>query len=246
MMLKVAHCSMQFSDLPRHQDHDVNRLFARDYQWITGTEAGPDNDALHEALVENGKKFGYLTHRPKGQDCWVAAKQSLIRGDGFTDKGLVPVIKASEGSGRHGNRGIAWAEFDAVHRLGHITLGSGHPLTQGRKPGDPNFGLNLRYADAIGAWGRDKGAGRALVFYSGDQNKSDRTGDTFHGEPFTSAWDELHKYEDTGHGNIDVLASYNKDSRVRWQSVNALNDREVFLHTDHYLVEARVEIRPLS
>lgn len=246
MILTVAHCSMQFSDLPRHQERDVNRLFARDYHWITGTEAGPDNEALRDALETNGRQFGYAVHHPKSQDCWVAVKKALIRGGGFTDKGLVPVVKASEGYGRHGNRGIAWATFDAVHRLGSITIGAGHYLTGGRTPKDPNYHHNVRYADSIGAWGREKGKGRGLVFYHGDQNIVDAKQDTFFGEPFTSTWDELKKFENTGHGNIDVLASYNKDRRVRWQSINALNDREVFLHTDHYLVEARVEIRPLS
>lgn len=78
-----------------------------------------------------------------------------------------------------------------------------------------------------------------------DDRNNEPQGDTFFGQPLTSAWDELNRHESTGHGNIDVIASYNKDGRVKALDIVALDDKEFFLHTDHFLVEATFQVDPL-
>jgi hypothetical protein len=71
----------------------------------------------------------------------------------------------------------------------------------------------------------------------------DRKTDTFFVAPMTSAWDELDKYENTGHGPIDVIASYDHDGRVKAKYIRALDDKEFSLHTDHFLIEAGFDVR---
>jgi hypothetical protein len=102
-------------------------------------------------------------------------------------------------------------------------------------------------AQAIGALAEEKGAGNALVFYGGDQNIVDRTYDTFLGQAdLTSCWDELQRWENTGHGNIDVIASYDRDGRVRCLKATVLDDTEFPLFTDHWYVEAIYGIGALA
>lgn len=233
---------MQFSDPDRHIRADVRRLFDREADrgawWITGTEAGPAS-SMAELLEAEATRHGYGFHR--WASVWVAwdrTRSSAVR------TGHVKVLDSSDGQGAHGDRGIAWASW-ATEDLGRMVVGAGHYLTQGRRPGDPNYGPNTRMAKAIGAWGRRHGKGTALVFYGGDQNIGDRHLDTFRGEPFTSVWDEVGRWPDTGHGNIDVIASYNRDRRVEAVAAKALPDLVFPLNTDHYLVEASFSVRSL-
>ena len=66
------------------------------------------------------------------------------------------------------------------------------------------------------------------------------------GGPLTSAWDELGIYQNTGHGNIDVIASYDRDRRVRAEHIQAFPDSDFPLATDHFLVEAWYRVRRLG
>ena len=43
-------------------------------------------------------------------------------------------------------------------------------------------------------------------------------------------------------GVIDVLASYDRDGRVTALRVRALDDKEFFQHSDHYVVEAEYRV----
>lgn len=246
LRLRMAHISMQFSDTDRQMKQDVRRLFDRaeekEWAWFTGTEAGGQKaKPLPRLLADEAKRKGYKFHLSRS--CWVAVHQGIVK-RGSWDDGYVPVIESHEGVSPHTDRGIAWGSF--THRdLGDIAVGAGHYLTKGRKPGDPHYQLNQRYARAIGDWAREKGRGPALVFYHGDQNIVDRTSDTFFGQPLTSAWDALKRYENTGHGNIDVIAQYDKDARTQFTRVRALDDSEFPLHTDHFLVEATARVKTL-
>jgi hypothetical protein len=244
-VVKVSfqHTSMQFSDTDKQMASDVEKIFSQGKDIYTGTEAGGEKSKpLPDLLRAACKKYGYKFHIGRGD--WLAVSEKLIKGGWEAD--YIPVLESFEGAGKHTDRGIPWATFEAKKGLGRITVGCGHYLTNGRQPGDPNFVLNRRYADAIGRWARDKGRGKDIVFYGGDQNIVDRTEDTFFGSPLTSAWDELDKYENTGHGNIDVIASYDGDGRVSAKSIKALDDKEMHLHTDHFAVQAVYEVRQLD
>lgn len=235
--LNLAHLSLQFSDTGDQMRHDVRVLFDRGYHVITGTESGPDNP-LHHLVAVAAKVHGYRLQQARTN--WVAFREDIIRGGWST--GYVDVLQSTEGIGKHSDRGIVWAGANTtLDDVGRVTVGCGHYLTKGRR-GQPNNDENRRYAAAIGDWARDKGAGGKVVFYHGDQNTIDRDVDTFYGEPLTSAWDELQVWQDTGHGNIDVIASYDPDRRVRARRVRALPDRRVFLNTDHFLIEATYDI----
>ena len=239
--LRVMHASMQAGDDAAQSQEDVDRLFARavrrNVAWITGTEADAE---LRAILRTNAGPNGYRLHIWREE--WIAVRNSLVHAN--WRPGSVPVLESTEGLGRHSDRGLATVSF--VNReLGRINIAAAHLLTRGRKPGEPNYVFNQRMTRAIGSWGREAGRGSALAFYAGDQNNIDREVDTFHGQPFTSAWDELGKWQSTGHGNIDVIASWDADGRVKATFARALSDERFPLNTDHFLIEAGFEIRHL-
>lgn len=235
--LNVAHISMQFSDNNKKKSRDASKIFRRGYDWITGTEAA--QESMKDILREAAQEHNYRIHL--AESVWVAVNREMV--DGGWHDGYVPILKANESPvGPHGPRGIAWVAFNN-EEIGRIHVGSGHYLTQGRNPGDPNYRRNIEFARKVGKWGVNHGEGRDIVFYHGDQNIVDRTDDTFRGNPFTSAWDETDRYENTGHGNIDVIASFDRDGRVEAKRIRALEDSDIRLFTDHYLVEAVYKVR---
>lgn len=269
MRIRTAHVSLQFSDSNEQQVSDVTKIFGRAIErrcaWITGTESGPGAGKLAEHLVRIGKDSGYRLWVPSTtengakqfSDAWIAVRDDLIKGK--MKRGYTHVIPGSGAIADEMNtdkkwapKGLAKVSFDTTHEgLGRISVGAAHYLTGGREPGTDFWDWNRKLAHAIGDWAREAGQGEDLVFYGGDQNMADNMnkqpqGDTFFGEPFTSTWDELQKWENTGHGNIDVIASYNKDGRVTAMETNALNDREFHLNTDHFLVEATFKVEPLG
>lgn len=245
--IRFAHASMQFSDKPDQVEHDAAALFARfkstDTEIITGTEA--NDEKVWRRLKAAAESAGYRFY--KQRDCWVAVQRDLIKGG--WKAGYVPVIESFEGVGRHTDKGIVWVSFE-TEDYGRITVGAAHYLTKGRPSAKSaeyrqNLEFNARFGPALTKWAKEHGAGSDLVFYGGDQNIVDRTDDTFFGAPLKSAWDELGKWENTGHGNIDVIASYNKDGRVSAKWIRALDDSEFRLFTDHFLVEAAFAVRHL-
>lgn len=236
LKLRLGHASMLYKVSQAQAKHDAEAIFKRGFDWITGTEAGenPVQSALRDAADKyNYKIFIY-------QDNWIAVEKSTIDPDSWFQVGN-KIIDNDKVIGPGHDTNVARVTFK--HKiLGTITILCSHYPTKGRPVPSGIFRRNLRWtrflARAIGALGRKFGKGRALVFYGGDQNIIDRINDTFFGQPFTSAWDEIGRYENTGHGNIDVIASYDSDKRVECTGVRALDDFELQLFTDHYLVEA--------
>jgi hypothetical protein len=272
-LLRLMHASMQFGDPTPQQSSDVERIFERavkrEVAWITGTESGPGSDDLPDLLLNIGKEAGYLLYVPNAQekrtgsstDGWIAVRKDLITGG--WERGFDPVIPGStqlyDAQGlpkpgdifpRWGPKGVIWVSFN-TERLGRIGVSTAHYLTKGRRPNHPirgvdHFEWNRRLATAIGERATEQGDGKNLAFYGGDQNIVDRDEDTFFGSPLTSAWDEVDRYENTGHGNIDVIASFDKDGRVEAQGIRALDDKEFPLNTDHFLTEAEYRVRHLG
>jgi hypothetical protein len=275
VVVKAMHASLQFSDTPKQQTEDITDLFERAKKrgvwFITGTEAGPGAEPTSDLLASVGKAAGYHVWVPsnmkKGSlgggwatDSWVAVDSDRIK-RGSWDKGYEPAIPGSKELYRRagvdaeyprwGPKGVVWVSFENVD-IGRVGVAAAHYLTKGRSPkGQPIQGVdhyewNKTLAAEIGDWGREHGKGSALAFYGGDQNIVDRTDDTFFGQPFTSAWDELNKYENTGHGNIDVIASWDADGRVEALRTRALDDKEFFQHSDHFVVEAEFKVRKIK
>jgi hypothetical protein len=268
MRLRTAHVSLQFSDSSGQHTHDVEKVFRRAKQrrqaFVTGTESGPGAGNTGSEIVRVARENGYVPWVPEVQargiahhtDCWIAVRKDLIDGD--LEKYFELVIPGSgqldglaHASGKKwAPKGLLSVSFDSTNDdLGRVSVGAAHYLTGGREPGNPFWEWNKKLGKEISDWAVEMGKGSDLVFYQGDQNMADGRndqpqGDTFFGGPLTSTWDELEKWENTGHGCIDVIASYNRDKRVTALKTNALNDREFRLNTDHFYVEATFEVAP--
>lgn len=242
LLLKTAHISMQRNDSDAQQKADTARIFRRARSngllWVTGTEAGPAAGRLADHLRRSADAKDYRFVAPRmGSDVWLAVDRRAIAGRFVT--GYIPVIPGR--LGKWAPRGLRWASFNAGPSVGTVSVSVAHYVTGGQI----NRHLNREIAEKTGEWARRHGKGSSLAFYSGDQNIGDGVADTFFGQPLTSAWDELGKHENTGAGNIDVIASYNNDTRVRARYIRALDDSEFFLHTDHFWVEAGFSVERL-
>jgi len=245
--IDVMHCSMQFSDRTPQKKSDAAKILERADRrkvwWITGTEAGAGASTdLRAALEKECKAHNFRFH--VAGDTWIAVNRDMIEPKSY-DRGATKILDSSQGVGRHSDRMLTWASFTNP-LVGKVSVACCHYLLQGSKPGDVNYALNKKIATTIGDWGKKAGAKAALAFYGGDQNIQDRSLDTFLGAPFTSLADELGKYESTGHGQIDVIASYNHDGRVKGKYWRALDDKEFPLNTDHYATEGGFLAMPVK
>ena len=241
--LDVMHVSMQFSDNTKQKQSDAQRIFERASKrhvaWVTGTEAGLGAAAdLRKALKEQATRSGYRFFAKS--DLWVAVSKLLIT-KGSWDEGFIMTLPGNAGSQKHDARGLLWVEFKS-DTFGVVSVGVGHYMTHGQKPSDEYYNANTKMTRAIAEWGKEHGKGRKLAFYAGDQNIQDRENDTFRGAPFTSLADELKDWQNTGHGAIDVIASYNADTRVKGKYWRVLDDKEFKLNTDHWLCEGGFEV----
>jgi hypothetical protein len=271
MKIRLAHASLQFSDNDKQHTADIEKLFGRAvdlrYAWITGTEAGPGAGNTGSELLRVGKAAGYRMWVPEVQgkgvarhtDSWIAVRENLITGN--WKRGYDNVIPGSaqledelpeplKGK-RWGPKGLVHVSFDSLPRIGHVSVGAAHYLTDARRPSSQYWEWNEKLGRHVTAWAREVGKGKALAFYGGDQNMADSKnnepqGDTFFGGPVTSIADELKTWQNTGHGPIDVIASYDGDGRVKPLRWNVLDDKEFFLHTDHFLCEAVYEVKELK
>ena len=208
--------------------------------WVTGTEAGSEDmrDALKTAAKDNGYNFTVKS------DVWIAVQKTWIQGRSW-DTGFIKILDANSGSQRSNARGILWVEFDTESH-GTFSVAVSHFMTHGSKPGDEYYAANGKLTRAIGEWGKVHGAGRKVCFFAGDVNTQDRTNDVFRGAPFTTLADELKDWQNTGHGSIDVIASYDADNRVKGTSWKVFDDKEFPLYADHFACEGGFEVRPVS
>lgn len=242
--VRVQHISMRtFLDNNKWRE-DCQKVFTRaekhDFDWVAGTEAAREDH--REILKAVAAKHGFVVGFGKQNDSWVAVRETFAKGK--VSFSYYPVIDEPR------NRGILVAEFN-TENLGHIAVAACHYLRFGRPDAKSDeyeqyVQENKKLAKKIGDLAEEYARGSGLFFYSGDQNIPDNLSDTFFGEPLTSTWDELSKWDNTGHGNIDVIASYDKDKRVEAKWVRRLRDEQFPLHSDHYLVETGFSVRHLS
>lgn len=250
--LTVQHSSLFVFDTPVNKVSDARKLFTTGADIMTGTESGPASGATRSALRAASYDAGYLFHNPGDQDCWVAISEDLVADDAKIQMGLidhVPAAKAwGDPNGPYSAKGLPW--MSAQTRFGkRITVGAGHWLTKGRDraqtpPGKYNhYLINKRIAGEVGEWARVAGQGRGIVFYGADTNLVDRTSDVFRGmASMTTCWDEVGEWPGTGHGNIDVIASYDGDKRVECVGARVWDDKQFRLNTDHFMITARYRV----
>lgn len=250
-ILKLQHSSLEVFDSFKQHVADADKVFSLGSDIITGTEAGLGAAGTREALHAAARRLGYRFWCPGKQDSWVAIRKDL---GPRVDRGLIPVLESAKSvrdPHPYTAKGIPWMTVRS-ELLGEISVGAGHWLTKGRwkhqaqddKKNDPvdHFEANTLMGEAVADWARDKGAGSAIVFYGADTNLNDRNSDVFRGQPLTTCWDEVGKWPNTGHGPIDVLATYDRDRRVECLSAEVLDDRRFFLHADHFTITARYRV----
>lgn len=255
--LRIQHNSMQFSDNAEQHAHDAKAVFdraaEREVAFVTGTESGssPVNHDLRDLVIREAHKHGYFIHAHKFGD-WVAMNRDLVELEDHGYRG--PYIEGTKGikasQGAHSPRGITFVSGRLkAEDLGLLTVGSAHFLTD---RSEAVSGTNAPLIEGVGKFGREFGGGRKLVFMDADANDNDRAHDVFNGQPFTTVADELDKHPGT-HGRdkehgfpIDFIASYDADRRVTAVKYHVLDDSDLKLFTDHFLLEATFEIEPLK
>lgn len=272
MRVRTAHVSLQFSDTDKQHTSDIEKIFDRcvdrKVAWATGTEAGPGSGNTNEELLRIAREHGYKPWVPAEQsngngratDCWLAVRKDLIVGDWKTDflraipgsqelyeaQGLDPDLNP-----RWGPKGLVTAEFQSIPELGEVNIGVAHHLTKGNEDGKASvihgvdhYEWNEKLDKTITDWMREVGKGSALAFFSTDRNVSDKSDQVI--KLGTTLADELEKWQNTGHGPIDWMGSYDRDGRVTGHRFNVLDDREFKLHTDHFFLEGTYNVEPLK
>lgn len=269
MRVRTGHLSLQFTDPGKQKEHDIERICAhavdRRWAWFTGTEAGPGAGVTGQKLMQTGREAGYRMWVPSVEangvaadtDCWIAVREDLIDG-GYKES----YSHAFDGSAqlrddhnfrkdKHwGPKGLVKVEFDNK-LLGEVHIGAMHYVTEGRNPDSLFWDLNKKLARVALDWVKQEARVNALAFLNGDFNMDDDKNNRPEGglqlDPeFQSLADELKKWRDTGHGPIDAMLNFSKDKRVTPQNFFVLNDKELFLHQDHYLLEGVYSVEPVK
>ena len=242
--LRMQHTSLQFSDPAAQQHHDVEALFTEGHNFPikTGTEAftGADDNHNKEYLLDFASQFNHSINF--AGDAWVAVDNTIITKG---SKKLEDVFLVSNDEMHtHGtDRIMPTISFEHTKPgVGRITVGSVHYPTKGAKPGDPNHEVNVKCAEKISKWLAKVGHGADLGFVNGDFNMPDRTLDFALGGNFTSMADELKAWQNTGHGPIDGMCSYDRDGRVHAKRFNVLDDSEFKMFSDHFMCRGVWEI----
>lgn len=239
----VMQCSMEFSDNTDQKKSDAHKIFdraaKRKVAWVGGTEAGMGASGdLRNALMKEAREhdYNFTVHA----DVWIAVQKALIN-KGTWENGFIKTLDASTGSQNFTDRGLLWVQFESPN-LGVVSVAESHYMTNGRNPGDEYYEANTKLTRAAGEWGKVHGAKSQICFIQADSNIVDRTDDVFRGQPFTTLADELHDWQNTGHGSIDIIASYDKDKRVKGKYWRVLDDHEFRLNTDHFACEGGFEV----
>lgn len=255
--IRIQHNSMQFSDDRDQHAHDAKVVFDfatnNDVWAVTGTESGssPSNHDLRQLLIDQAHAHNWFGYFHKWGD-WVALNRRFLHR--FDHGYMGPFIPGTHGlspaQGAHSPRGITWAQGEAKSaNLGLMTFGAAHYLTAGSMKVS---GSNQRLVNGIGKYGHEHGGGKKLVFFDADANEHDDQVDVFRGKPFTTIADELHKHpkthgKDKQHGSaIDIISSYDHDGRVTGKSYRVLDDSDLHLYADHFLLLADYNVREMA
>lgn len=244
--LRMQHSSLQFSDKAAQQTHDVHVLFEEgtEFPIKTGTEAftGKDSNMNHPLLVEAAKKYNHVINF--AGDSWVAVDREIIHPGTAIKDDVFLVSNDMQQVSRGADRIMPTITFEHAHPgVGRVHIGGIHYPTKGAKPGDPNHDMNVIISKRIADWMAKAGVRSDIAFLNGDFNMQDRTLDLALGHNFTTMADELKTWQNTGHGAIDAMCSYDNDGRVSAKRWNALDDKEFFLFSDHFVCRGVWEIK---
>ena len=161
----------------------------------------------------------------------------------------MPVVPAKRGREPHGPRGL-FAATIVPHEGDYgptITVAAAHFVTRSSDPsGRSNHLIDLEAAALFS----EVAQGQALGFLMGDLNTPDRIKDGFNVAPLTTCWDDLGKWPTTmptrpkgGGPTLDVIARYDRDTRVSLKSAAVIDHSDLMLYTDHLPIEATYAVR---
>jgi hypothetical protein len=256
-LLKIGHASLEVFDDMDQAVADMHKLAALGCHTLSGTESG--TSARKTRLAAALHNAGYRTFFPAQTGGWLAVKRSLVHNDWSTTyRSVIPSGNAINDPHPHDERGVVRATW-RHDTLGRMTLITSHYLTLGRFPAqaredNPNCHVdhvmwNRRLANAVSQAairGSERDDDRGISFVTLDANTIDRTDDVFLGKPLTTCWDELDQWPNTGHGNIDVIASVDSDARVSCEKAWAITDMDLHLATDHFPIVAQYNVRKIN
>lgn len=262
--LDIREASLQFSDSTKHQTEDTRKLFTLQAPSIIGgTEAGPGSGELPSLIKKYAEEAGYKAYLPASTDCWITVRKTLIKPGTWKQSFEKVIPRSSHQPGaisRWGDKGLVRVEFTekttnltiAVYALHGLTKASTQNMSI--KEGSPfshqdwNRKLIERLEQRIK---EDKKAGKVAIFL-GDFNQvfnpRESQGTKNHAlfnTSLISTWQLAQTYPNTGHGNIDGIGWLSTETRLKLikGSARAWNDHDYFLHTDHFLIGAVIELR---
>lgn len=241
---KVAHISLQFSDSAASHTHDIEAVFSRGYDIITGTEAGVGANNTSAELARFSREKGYYFTPVKG-DTWVAVSKSIVKPGSWKHGAIFALPRSSQTTpapkGRWGDKFVNWGQWFDTELDSTVSQCSLHYLTNGSAGPKLKESSDAAYSTKVKEWSETVAAdGYALA--NGDFNRNDEKYDVYRGiAPFITAADELRAWQNTGHGPIDAVGRRKTDKGVRFKSWHVVDDTELSLFTDHFLTEAVVE-----
>lgn len=249
LLLHIEHASLRFN-IPRNQGRAaLLAIFGRGPDVVGFTEAAPAGTKwqLRKDVIDVGRSCGYTIHGGVGDTCVAVADNHKLRDFGSIFVNPADHRPASQGG--HGPRFVDWVEFDFFGNT--VTYSEAHWLTKfaSRPKG------HIAMTEAMIGNVQDSGKGNHLAFFGGDTNineKADagqdpRKPDVLFGEAgLTTIWDEVgfetrHGKIVNTHGDvlgpagsvIDVIGSYDKDTRVKahevrvWPRLDGLDHAQI-------------------
>lgn len=259
IMFGLQENSMEFSDTVKAMTHDCEVLFGRARDRADrvdglfmggGTEAG--RNPLHHLIPKIAHAHGFYAFVSYPGE-WVYVDHRMGR---VLDHGHVNVLPGHKSDSTHfgyNARGITYLTV-APHNKAlapKVTISSTHLIT-GSYPSSPHYApfvrqANTRLANRVGSFTKAKSRGSNLSFHVSDTNVDDQHHDVFPG--MTTCWDALNIHPPThgsGGGTIDVIAVADIDGRFAFTDAHSIQDKGLYLATDHNENEAWGKVRPLS
>lgn len=237
MKIHIHHASTEWKDNDRLTLKDMVTALRRGAHVVTFSEVFPGNEQLLRSVV---RSEGYWLANAEGNDAICVRRGLRTR---VLDSGgalVNPGVPGKPPAGGHSPRYATWVTV----RMGRevFTVITAHWVTNWGRPDREAEWLEMteHVLKDVGHHGR----GRRLAFVTGDTNMDDVDGThtalwyAFDG--LTTCWDEIGAWPATHRGGtIDIIASYDKDARVRCVAARAWPKG----YSDHNPISAWYEVR---
>lgn len=238
-LLHLQHASMQHTDTDRQLRADLDTILGRNADAVGFTEVNHDHRTLAQACAEHG----YILVQPDRTETALAVHgdHELVTAGAQL---VLPRNPAPARKGGHAARHICWGTANMYGELVSVHVGHWNTGMNRRKLRHTQHDkLTRAMAKAVA----EQAKGHRLGFWTGDTNVPDRhkartSWDRItRRRDLTTCWDELGKYPRThGRRTIDVIGSYDPDTRVAARSARAWPRG----HSDHRAISAWYDVAP--